>query len=60
MLTKNKVIETISKFPDQFSLDELVDRMILIQKVEQGLEESENSQITSDEDLDKEVNSWFQ
>jgi hypothetical protein len=51
MLTKRKVIETISKFPDKFSLDELVDKMILIQKIEKGLEESDNSQITPDEEL---------
>jgi len=59
MLTKRKVIDAISKFPEKFTLDELVDKMILMQKIESGLEESANSQITPDEDLDKEVNSWF-
>ncbi len=59
MLTKRKVIDAISKLPDKFSLDELVEKMILIQKIEKGLEESEKAEITPDEELDKEINSWF-
>ena len=59
MLTKRKVIDVISKLPDKFSLDELVEEMILIQKIEKGLEESGKSEITPDDELDKEINSWF-
>ena len=40
MLTKDNVIKTISMFPDNFTLDELVDRLIFMDKVEKGLEQS--------------------
>lgn len=32
MLTKTNVIKTITKFPEHFSIDELVDKMILLDK----------------------------
>jgi len=48
MLTKTKSIEQIEKFPEGFSIDELVERLILIEKVELGLKQSENGEIISD------------
>jgi len=59
MLTKTKLIEQIEKFPEGFSIDELVERLILIEKVELGLKQSENGEIISDSDLDKEIELWF-
>lgn len=59
MLTKTKLIEQIEKVPEGSSIDELVERLILIEKVELGLKQSENGEIISDSDLDKEIEQWF-
>lgn len=59
MLTKTKLIEQIEKFPEEFSIDELVERLILIEKFELGLKQSEKGEIISDSDLDKEIKQWF-
>ena len=59
MLTKKKLQEQIEKFPEEFSIDELVERLILIEKIENGLLQSERGEIISDSDLDKEVEKWF-
>jgi len=48
MLTKEKVLETVNKLPDKFSLDELFDEMILLQKIEKGLSQSDNDEVISD------------
>jgi Zn-dependent alcohol dehydrogenase len=55
MLTKTKVLKTINRLPDEFSIDELVDQMILLEKIEIGLKQSEKGEVISDEDLDKEI-----
>ncbi len=47
MLTKDNVIRTISKFPDIFTLDELVDKLIFMDKVERGLEQSLTDKVIS-------------
>lgn len=59
MLTKTKLIEQLEKLPEEFSIDELVERLILIEKVELGLKQSEKGEIISDSDLDKEIEQWF-
>ena len=51
MLTKDNVIKTISAFPDSFTLDELVDKMIFMDKVEKGLDQSVNNKVHSHEEV---------
>lgn len=60
MLTKLLVKKQLEKLPEEFSLDEFVEQLILIQKIEKRLKESENNNVISEEDLDKEVEKWFE
>lgn len=59
MLTKSNVIKTITKFPEHFSIDDLVDKMILLDKIEKGLQQADNNQVISDEELDKKIEEWL-
>ena len=59
MLTKEKVLQTVSQLPDQFSLDELLDEMVLLQKIERGLAQSDNNEVISDNELDKQLSEWL-
>lgn len=59
MLSKSNVIKTITKFPDHFSVDDLVDKMILLDKIEKGMLQADNKQIISDEELDKKIEEWL-
>ena len=59
MITKAKLIETIDKFPDTFSIDELIEKAILIDKIERGDEQSKNGNTISEEELEKEMQKWF-
>ena len=59
MLTKTRLKEQIEKFPEEFSIDDLVERLILIEKVETGMNQSESGDIISESDLDNEVEKWF-
>ncbi len=58
MISKQKLKEQIDTFPDEFSIDELVERLILIQKIENGMKQSDNDQIISEEELDKRIAKW--
>ncbi|EOZ99328.1 MULTISPECIES: hypothetical protein [Cyclobacteriaceae] len=60
MLTKSQVKRQLEKLPEEFSLDELVEQLILIQKVEKGLKDSNENKFISEEDLDKEIEKWFE
>ena len=60
MLTKIKLKEQIDKFPDEFSLDELIDKLILIEKIESGNEQSENGEVISESEMENEIERWFE
>jgi uncharacterized membrane protein len=47
MIAKNKLVKSIQEMPDQFSLEELLDKIVFIQKVEAGLEQSKNGKTIS-------------
>ena len=59
MLTKNNVIKTISKFPDSFTLDELVDKLIFMDKVERGLDQSLNNKVHTNKEAKKRLTKWL-
>jgi hypothetical protein len=59
MLSKKTVIETVNSLPDSFSLEDVIDRLILIQKVELGLSQSMENQIVSHEEAKEKLNKWF-
>jgi Zn-dependent alcohol dehydrogenase len=58
MLTKANVLKTITRFPDHFSIDELVDKMILLDKVEKGIQQADSGKVISEKDLDKLIEEW--
>jgi predicted transcriptional regulator len=59
MLTKKKIQQQLAKMPEEFSLDELMDRLILIDKIEEGLNDSVEGRTISNEEMKKEIDSWF-
>lgn len=59
MLTKKILKEQIENFPEEFSIDELIERLIIIEKIEIGIVQSDHGEVIPDADLDKEVEKWF-
>jgi len=40
MLTKKNLIQTIKDLPEKFSVEDVIDRIVLLQKIEAGLKQS--------------------
>jgi hypothetical protein len=59
MLTKKILIKQIESFPEEFSLDELVENLILIDKIETGIKQSENKEVISEVEMDNTIEKWF-
>ena len=60
MLTKKKIIQTIKNLPDQFSLDDVLDSMVVLQKIELGLERSQAGQTHSTEVAKGRLSKWLE
>lgn len=59
MLTKEKIIAAINKLPQDFSMDDVLDELMLIQKIEVGLQQSDKREVITDDDLDKQLPEWL-
>jgi len=58
MLTKERLHTTLENLPESFSIDELIDQLIFIEKVEDGLQQSEEGKVVSNEDVQRMINKW--
>ncbi len=60
MISKNNLQRYIEDFPDELSIDELIDRLVFIDKLENRLKESENNEVMTDEDVKSQMKKWFE
>ena len=59
MVTKERLLESIKQLPDEFTVDEIIDRILLLDKIETGLQQSTNEEINPDEELDRKLPEWL-
>ena len=59
MLTRTQVFDTLEKMPEQFSIDLLFDKLLFINKVEIGLDQSENGQVNTKEQAKQKLSKWL-
>jgi Zn-dependent alcohol dehydrogenase len=58
MLTKDKVNKTIETLPASFTIDELIDQLIFMEKVDEGYQHSESGKVISNEDVKLIIERW--
>lgn len=51
MLTKEKLLDSIKDFPAESSIDDLVERLIFVQKIENGIAQGERGETYTTEQL---------
>ncbi len=59
MMTKSVLEEQIKDFPEEFSVDELIEKLILIKKIETGNSQSINGKVVTTSELENEIETWF-
>ncbi len=59
MLDKEKVILTVNQLSSQFSIDELLDRLIFIDKVAEGMDDIRNGQIHTEAEARERLSKWL-
>lgn len=58
MLTKSKIIDQLDKMPNSFTIDEFIDRLIFLEKIENGLKQSRDRHTISKDELNLKVKEW--
>jgi predicted transcriptional regulator len=59
MLTKAQIINSLDRLPESFSLDEFIDHLIFVEKVEKGLDDSINGRVHSKQEAKEKLSKWL-
>jgi len=59
MTTKDKIINGIQNLPDSVTIDDILDQIMLVEKIEKGIDQSNKNQVVSDDELDKRLGKWL-
>ncbi len=57
-MTKEALKNTIDQLPERFELEELIDRLIYIEKIEEGFAAAERGEAKTHEEVKALVKSW--
>jgi hypothetical protein len=60
MISKEKLQETVNQMPDSIDLDELIERLVFLDKIEKGNNQSLLDDVISEESLDENIQKWFE
>jgi hypothetical protein len=58
MLTKAKVHQLVDHMPETFTVDDIIEEIILLQKVEVARKQHSEGDFLTDEEFGKEIDTW--
>ena len=58
-MIKSTVIESINKLPDEFSIDEIIERLIIIEKIEKGRQDVKDGKVNTEDQAKAKLSKWL-
>ena len=60
MITKEKLLDSIKSMPEEKfnNIDEIIEEIILLEKIENSLDAVGRGEVLSEDDVDKEISKW--
>jgi predicted transcriptional regulator len=59
MLTKDKVKKTIDGMPESFTVDQVVEELVILNKIEEGLKDIEDNRVFTTNQVKQELKAWL-
>jgi predicted transcriptional regulator len=59
MITKTQIINTLDKLPQNLSIDQVIDQLIFLEKVQKGLDDSAKGKVNTKEQAKKKLAKWL-
>ncbi len=57
-MKKEKVLDTVKDLPQEFEIEDLLEKLIFVEKVERGLKQLETGRVVSNERVKEIVKKW--
>ena len=58
MVTQDKIATLLKSLPNEFSIEELMDKLILLEKIEEGIGQGERGEVYTTEEARKMLQKW--
>ena len=59
MLTKDKVKEIVERLPEEFTADQIVEQLVILNKIEEGLKDIDDGKVYSTDQVKQELERWL-
>jgi predicted transcriptional regulator len=59
MLTKDNVRKTIDRLPDNFTVDQIVEELVVLNKIDEGLKDVEKGRVFTTDQVKKDLKKWL-
>ncbi len=58
-MKKEVVLDSIAQLPDEFSIEEIIERLILLEKIDKAHQDITEGNIYSDAEIKAELSKWL-
>ena len=58
-MRKSTVIEIISKLPEEVSVDEIIERLIVLEKIERGQQQVKEGKVNTEDEAKAKLAKWL-
>lgn len=59
MITKTQIKNSLDNLPENLSVDQVIDHLIFIEKIQKGMDDSKNGRINSKEEAKRKLSRWI-
>jgi hypothetical protein len=59
MITKSQLINSLQKFPEKLTIDQVIDHLIFLEKIQKGLDDSKKGRINTKAEAKEKLRKWI-
>ena len=59
MITKTQIINSLDKLPENLTIDQVIDQLIFIEKIQKGMDDSANGRINTKVEAKQKLKRWL-
>jgi predicted transcriptional regulator len=58
-MRKTQIIETVSAMPDEISIDEIIERLVILEKIEKGQKDISEGKVYTEDQAKERLQKWL-
>ncbi|MEA3444377.1 MAG: hypothetical protein U9R19_06575 [Bacteroidota bacterium] len=59
MITKTQILNTLDRLPENLTIDQVIDNLIFVEKIQKGMDDSADGRINTKEEAKQKLKRWL-